>query len=237
MTFGGDRSADVPLFSRCVVGFRAWVADDESALWPIGGSRRAWAPGMNTARCNRVGIASRRLQWAIRDGRAVVAAAPLHDAPIADCRCGLYSWRRPPGRWFKQCAPLPTVVGAVACWGSLQVHDDGFRAQHACVVAIARRDDAKPAELTALAAIARRYRVELVSLDELAFVASRFGSPLPEGLRPPREAAPRLTVPTMSPPQPAPDATSELLITPAPVGFDGRPLPRTGLEFPGSGIC
>ena len=169
MTFATDRSADVPVFSRCVVGFRAWVADEQSRLWPITDTRRSWAPGINQARCNRPATGSLRLQWAIREGRAFVAPAPLHDAPIAECDCGLYSWRRPPGWWVdgsSEAARLPGVVGAVASWGSLQVHDDGFRAQYACVVAIAQPDDVTPAELAELAAIARRYRAELVPLDQ-----------------------------------------------------------------------
>jgi len=239
MTFAIDRSADVPVFSRCVVGFRAWVADEQSRLWPIADTRRSWAPGINQARCNRPAAGGRKLQWAIREGRAFVAPAPLHDAPIAECDCGLYSWRRPPGWWVdgsSEATRLPGVVGAVASWGSLQVHDDGFRAQYACVVAIAQPDDVTPAELAELAAIARRYRAELVPLDQLEAVAGRFGSPLPEDLRPPPEAAPTtFAVPATPRPQPAPDATPDLVVTPRPVGFDGRPLRPTGFRFSGGG--
>ena len=82
-------------------------------------------------------------------------------------------------------ASLPRVIGAVASWGALHVHDDGFRAEHACVVSLAYHAAARPEALAVLERIARRYRVDLVPLDELEEAASRHGTPLPDDLRPP----------------------------------------------------
>lgn len=76
------------------------------------------------------------------------------------------------------------IAGAVVAWGTLQVHRDGFRAEHAQVVALAAPDSA---ELVALAhAAAERYGVPLVAYDELDRHAAAHGQPLPASIRPPR---------------------------------------------------
>ena len=76
------------------------------------------------------------------------------------------------------------VCGAVASWGRLRVHGDGFRAEHACVVALAYPPETRADEVRKLERVAVRYRVELVPLDRLEQAASRHGSPLPDSLRP-----------------------------------------------------
>src|SRR5439155_1374472 len=176
---------DVLTFVECVSGYRAWLADARDQLWPISDCRRPWVPGINTARCN-CGEGSRlRLGWSLAGGHRVLEPAPEHPAPAADCECGLYSWRRPRRRWRDDPvrASLPRVIGAVASWGALYVHDDGFRAEHACVVSLAYHAAARPEALAVLERIARRYRVDLVPLDELEEAASRHGTPLPDDLR------------------------------------------------------
>src|SRR5207244_11569045 len=94
MTASEAFAGEVPTYSQCVVGYRAWVADAHDALWPIGDHRCAWAPGINTARCNCEGGESLRFTWSVLDGRRVLEPAPMHDAPAASCHCGLYAWRQ-----------------------------------------------------------------------------------------------------------------------------------------------
>lgn len=229
---------DPPMFSECVIGYRRWICDADGQLWPISDRRRSWQPGVNQARCNRAHTRSHGLQWANSTGRIVLEWLPAHDAPIADCDCGLYSWRRPPGNWYADpsSSELPNVVGAVASWGALHVHDAGFRAQYACIVTLAHPDDATSDVLTKLQAIASRYWVELTPLSALESVASLHGSPLPDDLRPPASTPQPALHPPRDPPQPAPDATPAEVSNPKRgVGFDGRPLPQSGFGFSGSG--
>lgn len=179
---------DVPTFSECVVGFRAWRADTENRLWPLHSTRRPWSPGVNTARCNCGTSNSLRFEWAWHEGRRVLEPAPEHEAPDSDCVCGLYSLRHPRKAWFDTPAWNASrhVVGAVASWGHIQVHSAGLRAEHACVVSLAYHPDTAPDGLQALERIAERYRVELVPLVELELAASRHGTPLPESMHPVR---------------------------------------------------
>ena len=76
------------------------------------------------------------------------------------------------------------VCGAVASWSRLQVHGDGFRAAHACVVVLAYPALTRADEVRKLERVAGRYRVELVPLARLEEAASRHGSPLPDSVRP-----------------------------------------------------
>jgi hypothetical protein len=172
-----------PTFSECVIGYRAWRADDQGLLWPLYSRRDPWLPGTNTARCHRSWQTRLALRWLWGERDQRVFAPASHSAPAQGCACGLYTWRRPSRRWNEHpalCTP-PRVVGAVASWGHIQVHADGFRAEHACVVALAY-PDSHPDAGRALDPIATRYRVEIVPLSDLERAASRHGSPLPEEL-------------------------------------------------------
>lgn len=69
-------------------------------------------------------------------GQALKAgcAGSGHDAPRADCSCGVYAWHPtadncefvfPSRRW------TGSITGIVEAWGETEVHADGFRAQYA----------------------------------------------------------------------------------------------------------
>jgi hypothetical protein len=164
----GWDAEDVPTFSECVVGYRAWYADVARQLWPLHSARYPWRPGVNTAHCNCGSWRSLRFESFWRDGRRVLAPAGEHPAPDAECECGLYAWRRPrrAGSQTPTAGSPLLVIGAVASWGHLQVHKDGFRAEHACVVTLANHPETKRDALDALRRIATRYRADLVPLDE-----------------------------------------------------------------------
>ncbi len=184
--------SEVPTFSECVVGYRAWVIDAQDRLWPASDHRAAWVPGVNTARCNCAVRGALSFDWSLRDGRRVLEPHPQHEAPDVDCTCGLYSWRRPRHRW-KTAPRLKNgrmVCGAVASWGRLMVHDDGFRAEHACVVTLAYPADTDPEAMDKLRRVAQKYRVDLVGLDQLEEAASRHGSPVPNTIGPQPESRP-----------------------------------------------
>ena len=124
------------------------------------------------------------------------------------------------------------MIGAIASWGQLQVHRDGFRAEHACVVTLAYHPGTHPDALTTLEQIAARYRVELVPLAELEQAASRHGTPIPDSLRPPTGLPTPADLPqTHVEIQRAPDATvEEVGSAPPKIGFDGKPLPKPMFE-------
>jgi hypothetical protein len=199
-------AVEIPTFSECVVGYRAWLLDGQGRLWPTRGSGQPWEPGVNTARCE-CGISDRlHFVWSTIDDKHVLTPAPLHEAPEETCACGLYSLRQP-RRWTSDPAFLEgrAVAGAVASWGRLQVHATGLRAEHACVVALGRPDDAPPATLERIG----RYRVEVVSYQDLPRAALKHGSPLPDAIH---DAVDDLdataSTPVIGPvTHPAPDAT------------------------------
>jgi hypothetical protein len=140
-----------PVYPECVIGYRSWYAGSDAGLWPAG-----WVPAASSAR-------SVHRPWQAGPN---TAACPLadHAAPDQHCTCGLYAG-------FDVPAPAHGfVVGAVAAWGLVQVHRDGFRAEHAQITAL--RDD--PAR-TDLRAIAARYRVPLVAPGLLELEAQRHG--------------------------------------------------------------
>lgn len=140
-----------------VVGYRGWRLRWDGRLASAGAGRTIWAPGVNTASC---------------DPRSE------HTAPAGDCTCGLYAFHDPPP------APAPGMVGAIRAHGDLESHHDGFRAQHAEVIALvqrgrrARRRERRAADI---------YGVPLVSLQELEHVAAEHGRPLAQSQRPARE--------------------------------------------------
>jgi len=126
---------DTPLFPQAVLGYRCWcpgyflrtgVGDQEidKLLYPLGYAHRSlqriinkelaspfrpWTPGVNVAGC-----------W---EGAG-------HQAPYADCDCGLYAWHHP--LTDADLSPEPEISllgGAIIACGDLRVHQQGFRAQ------------------------------------------------------------------------------------------------------------
>ena len=73
--------------------------------------------------------ANRRLQ------RGVGWLAEPHDSPHEHCQCGIYAYHVPgPRSWFGEAY---WCEGVLSAWGRIVVHDDGFRAEHARVEALA----------------------------------------------------------------------------------------------------
>ncbi|HEU4974227.1 MAG TPA: SCP2 sterol-binding domain-containing protein [Baekduia sp.] len=151
--------SEAPDYVEAVVGYRAWHVDEDGVLQPWTFSSLPWHPGTNTAVC-------------ARDVR--------HRPPVGDCMCGLYALTDPGDRRLDFRADQ--AVGAIAAWGDLEVHRTGFRAEHACVVALALPDRAGDVQHDRLARAAARYGVPLVPAHELSAEACRHGAPLPDEL-------------------------------------------------------
>lgn len=186
-----------PDFHAAVVGYRAWHLEDDGTLRPWTFTALPWQPGVN---------------------RAVCARDVRHAPPVADCMCGLYALTDPSDRRLDFRADQ--AVGAIAAWGDLEVHRTGFRAEHACVTALALPDRAGFEQRQALAAAAERYGVPLVAPDRLSDEALRHGDTLPDdlwpALAPPAWPAPRRGV------QPQPRATRVPAVDPAAFGAAAR---------------
>jgi glycine cleavage system H protein len=150
---------EAPDFIGAVAGFRAWHVGDDALLRPWSFPDRPWVPGVNTATC---------------------ALHPGHHAPEAGCGCGLYALADPGDRRLDFHGDQ--VVGAIAAWGDMEVHRTGFRAEQACVVALARPARAARSTLALLEAAAERYRVALVDAPALEDEALLHAEPLPAGL-------------------------------------------------------
>jgi glycine cleavage system H lipoate-binding protein len=174
-------SLDAPDFLEAVVGFRAWHLDGDGLLRPWTFTALPWAPGIN---------------------RAVCARDVRHRPPVGDCMCGLYALSDPSDRRLDFRADQ--AVGAIAAWGDLEVHRSGFRAQEACITALALPDRAGVDQRDRLERAAARYGVPLVAARELSAEGFRHGAPLPEELWEPAWPAPR-RAPTRAGDQPAVD--------------------------------
>ena len=209
----GPAASELPTFSQCVIGYRRWQMDDRGRLWPLWMADRPWEPGVNVARCPCGSWTSLRFTYRTHGGRVVLEPEADHAAPAGECTCGLYSWRRPPDYWHEEAkwSTPPRVVGAVASWGRMQVHRDGFRAEFACIVTLAWHPDISTAGLNVLDHLARDYRAELVEMDRLEEAARRHGSPLADTFGP-QAPEPHLT----------PRATRALLAVPRPPKRDLR---------------
>lgn len=103
-----------PLVPTPVYGLRAWRVVGEHGAERLAGPQQdaAWPAGG---------------EWL----QAECSQTPGHKAPAGGCGCGLHAWH--PTRRFarKILSGRREVPGVVEARGSIEVHDDGFRAERA----------------------------------------------------------------------------------------------------------
>ena len=112
-----------------------------------------------------------------------------HDAPHAECECGIYAYHRPAPE-----GPIPyldRVAGIVSLWGRMEVHADGMRAQHARVEALAVRPQWGTRQEERVRRIAAELGVDLIDHRELAVAAADYGRRLPRSMLPEARTAQR----------------------------------------------
>jgi hypothetical protein len=174
---------DPPIYGECVIGYRQWHLT-EWVLNPVGYmTAPPWRPGVNTARCAAgSGPSSYTITFgALNAFEEGVVPIPDHMAPGNQCRCGLYAYHDP----IKTLSGVGYVWGAVAAWGNIEVHHNGFRAQYAQIVALTEPESREEAEN--LRWTAREiYKVPVVPYDQLVAEAERHGRSLPVDARPPK---------------------------------------------------
>lgn len=150
-----------PDLITAVIGFRQWRLRG-TELWPLRANDR-WLRGVQTAHCDR----------AIDHG----------PAPAKGCTCGIHAWYLPPPRGASA-ATTDLVAGAVALWGTIELHAHGMRAQHAMVVALAlpfSRGDKRRRIIAAAAAL----EVRAVPAHKLQAEALEHGELIPGWMIPP----------------------------------------------------
>lgn len=126
-----------------------------------------------------------------RDNEATCLNAG-HKAPSAGCECGLYALHEPSSFWYNkrqyQERPAPGILvsGVITAHGLIEVHAEGFRAQYAKIVALAKGSTRLSAYV--ISEVAKDYGVSLVDSQELVQIAGEYGQPIPEAMRPVRQS-------------------------------------------------
>jgi hypothetical protein len=145
-----------------VVGYRQWRMH-EGELRSVHTWDR-WKPGPMIARCH---------------------ARPPHaeTPPVNGCSCGFYARYMPFARTASAGTP-DLVAGAVALWGSLELHPHGIRAEQAQIIALALPVLPGP-KRRRVQEIAQALAVPAVPAQQLRAVAERQGAPIPPAMRPP----------------------------------------------------
>lgn len=164
----GPREPEHHLEGTEIVGFRQWWITEDMRL-KSGAVDFLWNRD-NEARCLNAG----------------------HEAPCAGCECGLYALHEPSSFWYNkrqyQERPAPGILvsGVITAHGLIEVHAEGFRAQYAKIVALAKGSTRLSAYV--ISEVAKDYGVSLVDSQELVQIAGEYGQPIPEAMRPTRQS-------------------------------------------------
>jgi hypothetical protein len=154
-----------------IVAFRSWRVVDgrlRSVYLPV-----FWTEREMTASC---------LCSESPDADAPRTAAPGHAVPDRGCTCGIYAYYTPD-------LNFPTVdhrgvAGIVSLWGAIEVHDEGMRAEHARLEALALYSRWTTRQIDAVRGVARELGVDIVDLDDIEDAARRYGQPIAPELVP-----------------------------------------------------
>jgi hypothetical protein len=145
-----------------VVAFRSWRVVDDAL-------RSVYLPVFWTAKEVRATCMSAESP----DAGAPHAAAPGHSAPDRGCTCGVYAYYEPDKNF--PTVDYRGVIGIVSLWGTIELHEDGMRAEHARVEALALYSRWTTRQIDAVRRIAAELEIELVDLDEIEDAARRYG--------------------------------------------------------------
>ncbi|HEX8105005.1 MAG TPA: hypothetical protein VF533_20455 [Solirubrobacteraceae bacterium] len=163
-----------PDLAAPLVGFRAWRLGRDRLLSPYIPCR--WEGRTMHAECYDANRSLTRGQGWLDEP---------HVSPDPRCQCGIYAYHRPGLRAYY--GEWAWAEGIIAAWGRVEVHHDGFRAEHARIEALARPDRADdPAVRATIERIAHELDVPLLARDQLAAAAPAYGGTLPESLLPDR---------------------------------------------------
>ncbi len=152
-----------PMLAGRIQGVRAWTLLGAGASGdPLLGSMASssyWPPDRPLkALCN------------------VTESGSAHAAPESGCGCGIYAWH--PSRaaesmevlgdapWQEGEVPN-AVAGVIEAWGRIEVHWEGFRAEHARPVALFADPGGSPQHRRVIEALADSYRADVVQVADV----------------------------------------------------------------------
>jgi hypothetical protein len=174
---------DTPLVAGKIIGYRFWITKDYAgnlglfSVYALANSPYEWKPRINEAHCRAL-----VLPWFKKPHHNPDHLA-LHLAPDPDCECGFYALHSIDSSRLQilvsshQKYNHKYVRGAIAAWGKVQVHREGFRAQYAQIIGFLADDP-----LSHL--FAERYGVGVYKSDDLVVHAQTIGEPLSPSLFP-----------------------------------------------------
>jgi hypothetical protein len=145
-----------------VVAFRSWRIVD-------GSLRSVYLPVFWTEREARATCMSDESP----DAGAPRSAAPGHSAPDRGCTCGIYAYYEPDMNF--PTVDYRGVIGIVSLWGTIELHEDGMRGEHARVEALALYSRWTTRQIDAARGVAADLGVDLVDLDDIEGAARRYG--------------------------------------------------------------
>lgn len=151
-------SPTVPTYPQSLVGFRYWSVTDEGYLAGVS-QQHAWRPGVTVSSCGQG-----------------------HLYPVGNCGCGLYAYHTQADMQsmrLRQRYRGAAIMGVVLGRGQCEIHENGWRAEEATIVAIAPVTAKYQQQAQK---IAERYGVPCVSSDQLQTVADQYGQPFRESL-------------------------------------------------------
>ena len=168
----GRQEATAPDLIEPIVAFRSWrLVDGElrSVYLP-----EVWADRELSAQCLF------HVAPDADDTRSPVP--PSHPVPDRGCTCGIYAYYSPDLNF--PMVDHQGVAGIVSVWGAVEVHEEGMRAEHARIEALALYSRWTTRQLDAVRQVAAELGVDLVDLDEIEDAARRYGQPITPELVP-----------------------------------------------------
>lgn len=168
-----------PDLTQRIIGYRQWVVNSRLELKAVGVGDKAepWKPGPQRAKC-----------------LVYLSEMNLPCIPVVDvnCHCGFYALHKlKDAEQYGGYATTSTVQGIVSAWGRVAVHDSGFRAEYAEIVAIICPDEKVEKveqgnyRFPALyRGVASKYNVPLIEYKYAEEFAREFGAEVPKELYP-----------------------------------------------------
>jgi hypothetical protein len=154
---------DRPLVPGPLYGLRTWrVVRD-------GAGERLTAPQRGTT-------------WPSGPGWAHAWCAAGHQAPAPGCRCGIHAWHPRPRSARRILASRFDLPGIVEATGTVEVHEDGFRAERARPYAFVRLPGRNAPMIARLAATCGAEVLDLRRPEELLALCRERGLGLPAGV-------------------------------------------------------
>ena len=152
-----------PDYAAPLVAFRSWRLSGGRLVSPFIPCR--WEGRLQHAVCYD---ANRRLT------RGEGWLQEPHASPHPECQCGIYGYFAPgPRSWYGE---AHWCEGVITAWGRVEVHRDGFRAEHARVEALAVPERVHfPAHRDAVREAADALDVPLLAYAEIDAFAEGLG--------------------------------------------------------------